>query len=99
MRTTQAVLVMAGILSVGALAAAAVFSSLVPGMTITQAAFAAEPNNQACLGNDFSGYAEGGSLFGAFIQSLAIFTGLGSEVQAHLGGFVPDTTIPNSCND
>ncbi len=99
MRRKQTALTTAGILSVAALAAIAVASSIVPGMNIMQTAYAAQPNNQACLGSDFSGYAQGGSVFGAFIQLLALFTGLGEEVQAHLAGFVPDTVIPNSCND
>jgi hypothetical protein len=62
-------------------------------------AFAAQPNNQACLGNDFSGYAQGGSLFGGFVNTLATGTkGIGNEIQLHLGGLVPDS-VPNSCND
>jgi hypothetical protein len=61
---------------------------------------AAEPNNQACLGNDFSGYAKGGSDFGAFVSGLAQNTqGIRNEVQAHLAGQVPDSVIENSCND
>ena len=63
-------------------------------------AAAAEPVNQACLGHDFSGYAQGGSSFGAFLAGLASTTdGVGTEVQFHLAGQVPDTTIPNTCND
>jgi opacity protein-like surface antigen len=63
-------------------------------------ASAAQPANQACLGHDFSGYAQGGSAFGGFIQTLATNTqGVGGEIQAHLAGLVPDTVIPNSCND
>ena len=61
---------------------------------------AAQPNNPACLGHDFSGYAQGGSAFGGFISSLAGATqGVGVEIQHHLAGEVPDTVIPNSCND
>jgi len=64
------------------------------------AASAAEPANHACLGHDFSGYAQGGSAFGGFIATVATNTqGIGGEVQAHLAGQVPDTVIPNSCND
>jgi hypothetical protein len=63
-------------------------------------ASAAEPTNQACLGHDFSGYAQGGSAFGGFVSTVASNTqGIGGEVQAHLAGLVPDTVIPNSCND
>ena len=64
-------------------------------------AFAAKPNNQGCLGNDFAGYAQGGSMFGNFISGLASSTaqGIGNEIQLHLGGLIPDSVIPNSCND
>jgi hypothetical protein len=63
-------------------------------------ASAAQPANQACLGHDFSGYAQGGSAFGGFVSTVASNTqGIGGEVQAHLAGLVPDTVIPNSCND
>jgi len=63
-------------------------------------ASAATPANQACLGHDFSGYAKGGSAFGGFISTVASSTGgFGNEVQAHLAGRVPDTVIPNTCND
>ena len=62
--------------------------------------FAAQPNNQACLGEDISGYAQGGSAFGGFIGGLAQNTqGVGGEIQAHQAGLVPDEIIPNSCND
>lgn len=63
-------------------------------------ASAAEPANQACLGHDVSGYAQGGSDFGGFIETLASSTqGVGAEIQAHLAGLVDDTVIENSCND
>jgi len=63
-------------------------------------ALAGPPNNQACLGNDFSGYAQGGSSFGAFVSGIASSTqGVGTEIQAHLAGQVPDSVIPNSCNN
>lgn len=68
--------------------------------TVTPSAFAAKPNNQACLGEDVSGYAQGGADFGGFISSIAESTpGVGSDIQAHLAGQVPDSVIPNSCND
>jgi hypothetical protein len=65
------------------------------------AAFAAEPNNQACLGKDFSSYAlAGGSSFGQFNAGLAQYVpGLGYPIQLHLAGWIPDSTVPNSCND
>lgn len=61
---------------------------------------AAQPNHQACLGEDISGYAQGGSDFGAFVSGLASsIPGVGEDIQAHLAGQVPDSAIPNSCND
>ncbi len=64
-------------------------------------ALAAEPNNQACLGKDFSSYARaGGSSFGQFNAELAQYVpGLGYPIQLHLAGYIPDGYIPNSCND
>ena len=75
------------------LAATLVFATI-PG------ALAAKPNNQACLGIDFSGYARGGIPdFGQFIADNIAPGGAGSEAQAHLAGQVDDGVIPNSCND
>jgi hypothetical protein len=90
-----------GLSAIAAIATIAVFSAIMPSTTTSgHLAFAAKPNNQACLGHDFSGYAQGGSLFGDFISFLATFTqGIGNEIQAHLAGLVPDSTIPNSCNN
>lgn len=87
--------------AVSALAAFAALSAVFATPASTgHLAFAAQPSNQACLGNDFSGYAQGGSLFGEFISTLATSTqGIGNEIQLHLGGLVPDPVIPNSCND
>lgn len=63
-------------------------------------AFAAMPKNQACLGKDFSGYAKVLQPFGQALVGLGLVEGgLGTEVQAHLAGFVPDSFIPNTCND
>lgn len=76
-----------------AIAAGLLFASSV-------SAYAAKPANQACLGHDFSGYAQSGPAFGSFVSGLAKNTGgVGTEVQAHLAGQVPDSVIPNSCND
>jgi hypothetical protein len=62
-------------------------------------AIAAQPANQGCLGHDFAGYAKAG-IVGASVSELASTTpGIGAEIQLHLGGQVPDTTIPNTCND
>jgi hypothetical protein len=64
-------------------------------------AAAAVPNNQGCLGADFSTYAQNGSGFGHFIEALATNStaGVGAEIQLHLAGQIPDTVIPNSCNN
>lgn len=76
-------------------------------------AFAAEPANLACLGEDFSGYARSGETnpvsivsfgpgvgFGGFISGLAVGTqGIGDEIQNHLSGGVSEAIISNSCND
>ena len=64
------------------------------------AVLAAMPNHQACIGKDISGYAQDGAGFGSFFSTLASNTqGIGDEVQAHQAGLVPDSVIPNSCND
>ena len=61
---------------------------------------AAKPHNQACLGHDVSGYAQGGADFGAFISGIATTTrGIGEEVQGHLAGQTPEEVLPNTCND
>ena len=97
MTKIQKVLKLCGLSAIAALTAIAAYSATA---STNHAAFAAKPNNQACLGHDFSGYAQGGSLFGDFILFLATFTqGIGNEIQAHLAGLVPDSTIPNSCNN
>jgi len=89
-----------GLSAIAALTAIAAYSAIMPSASTNHVAFATEPNNQACLGSDFSGYAQGGSLFGSFVSFLAMFTqGIGNEIQAHLAGLVPDSTIPNSCNN
>lgn len=67
-------------------------------VTFATPAAAAQPNNRACLGEDVRMYSQGGSSFGAFVSMLAE-GGVGMEIQAHLAGLVPDSTIPNTCND
>ena len=70
-------------------------------------AHAATPNNQGCLGADFSSYARYGSRisgpgseFGQFNAFLAQrFTGLGGPIQAHLAGLIPQEYVANSCNN
>jgi hypothetical protein len=68
-------------------------------VALASPAAAAEPNHQACLGNDIRAYAEAGPDFGAFVSALAADDGVGEEIQAHLAGDVPDAVLPNSCND
>lgn len=102
MITRQKIRKWSGLAAISAIAAIAALSAIFPTPASTgHLAFAAQPNNQACLGNDFSGYAQGGSLFGDFISNLSSSTtqGIGNEIQLHLGGLVPDSVIPNSCND
>ena len=63
-------------------------------------AFAAQPANHACLGEDFSGYAKDFQPLGQTLLSLGVVDGgLGTEVQLHQAGLVPDGFLPNTCND
>ena len=62
-------------------------------------AAAAQPNHQACLGEDVRSYAQGGPVFGAFVSGVVAVDGAGAEIQAHLAGAIPDEAIHNSCND
>src|SRR6266699_423979 len=91
---------------VGSLVGGALLAAILAGP-----ASAARPNNQACLGNDLSSYARfgspgggavvfsAGSGFGPFHQALEGSAGVGNVIQAHMAGLVPDTVLPNSCND
>ena len=78
----------------------AVFAAMAV-LALSGAVTAAKPNNQACVGHDISGYAQGGSAFGGFISGLARNGpgGFGTEIQLHMAGLIPDSVIPNSCND
>jgi len=67
-------------------------------VALASPAAGAQPNHPACLGQDIRAYAQGGSAFGSFVSGLAD-GGVGTEIQAHLAGLVPDTSTPNSCND
>ena len=87
------------------------FGAVALSVALAGSAMAAQPNNQACLGHDFSTYAqsgapgpilvtESGSGFGQFNASLAqAVPGLGLPIQTHLAGFIPDAYLVNSCND
>ena len=80
---------------------------------VASVALAATPNNQACVGKDFSSYArngnstgllvfDSGSGFGKTIVFIAQDfggTGVGPEIQNHMAGLVPDSVLPNSCNN
>ena len=80
----------------GALGAAT--AALVAAVVLAPPAAAAKPNHQACLGHDIRTYAALGSGFGAFVSGLSD-GGVGTEIQAHLAGLVPDEGVTNSCND
>jgi len=67
-------------------------------VALASPATAAQPNQQACLGEDIRTYAGMRAGFGAFVSGLSQ-GGVGEEIQAHLAGDVPDTVTPNSCND
>ena len=59
---------------------------------------AAEPANQACLGESFSALAGPG--FGPGVVSFAQKPGpFGQGIQAVLAGVVGDDVVPNTCND
>jgi hypothetical protein len=58
---------------------------------------AAQPANQACLGESFSALAGPG--FGPGVVSFAQNPGpFGDGIQAVLAGDVPDDVVPNTCN-
>ena len=63
-------------------------------------AAAAEPANQACIGESFSALAGPG--FGEGVVSFAQQPGkpgLGDGIQALQAGLVPDFVVPNTCNN
>ena len=67
------------------------------GLMMSQAG-AAQPANQACLGEDFSDLAGPG--FGPGVVSFAQNPGpFGQDIQAVLAGAVGDEVFPNTCND
>ncbi len=79
---------------------AAGFAAVTLAMVLATPAVAAKPNHQACLGQDIRTYAKGGSAFGSFVSGMAATgNGVGTEIQAHLAGQIPDGVLPNSCND
>ena len=81
-------------------AVAASLTAVAAALLLAAPAAAAQPNRQACLGEDLRTYAAAGSGFGSFVSGTATTTnGVGAEIQAHLAGAIPDDTQPNSCND
>ena len=63
-------------------------------LALATPAAAAQPNHQACLGEDIRFMAQGGPAFGAFVSGVLAVDGLGTEIQAHLAGNIPG----NSCS-
>jgi hypothetical protein len=84
---------------------AGVFVSVVVGPA--SAAGAAEPANQACLGESLSALASNQPAPGAFGAGVVGFAqdpnlpppGLGDGIQALQAGLVPDELVLNTCND
>lgn len=62
---------------------------------------AAEPANQACVGESLSSLAIGSA--GAFGEGTVSFAQLpgphGENIQLFQAGVVPDEVVPNTCND
>ncbi|MDH3704459.1 MAG: hypothetical protein OES57_00220 [Acidimicrobiia bacterium] len=90
--------------------AAAIFAgALFGGVGLAGTAGAAEPANQACIGDLFGGFASenGGPVPGAgevvapIAQNPEQFglNSFGDAIQALQAGAVPDEVQPNSCND
>lgn len=80
--------------------------------TLVSPTLAATPNNQGCVGQDFSGYARNGNSSGLLtfssgsgwgqihnVLATNATPGVGVEIQNHQAGLVPDFVIPNSCNN
>jgi hypothetical protein len=70
------------------------------------AASAAEPANQACVGQSLSALASTQPFPGAFGAAVVGFAqapdarpGLGDGIQVLQAGAVPDEVVPNTCND
>ena len=69
-------------------------------LSITAPATAAAPARQGCLGQDVSTYARWAGPHGGLVSHLArVERGMGSLVQIHQAGMLPDSVIENSCND
>lgn len=89
------------------IAAAVVAGALLGGVGFVDAAGAAKPANQACIGDLFGGFARenGGPVPGAgevvrdFAVNQPFGLTFGEGIQALQAGEVPDEVQPNSCND
>jgi hypothetical protein len=87
----------------------AVAAGLAAGVVLASgsAAGAAEPANQACVGESLSALATTQPAPGAFGAGVVGFAqdptlpppGLGDGLQALEAGAVPDEVVPNTCND
>ena len=93
--------------SKGLLAGAAA-AALAAGITLGAggAAGAGTPRTHACVGQSLSALASTQPAPGAFGQAVRSFAqdpmtapGLGDGIQALQAGAVPDTVVPNTCND
>jgi hypothetical protein len=92
-----------------ALVHAAVAAGLAVGLVLGSGtvAGAAEPENQACVGESLSALATDQLFPGAFGAGVVGFAqdpnlpppGLGDGLQALQAGAVPDEAVPNTCND
>ena len=73
--------------------------------TAVGVAGAGQPNNQACVGESLSVLASDQPGPGEFGQAVTEFAqapdgfGLGNNIQFLQAGLVPDTLVPNTCND
>ncbi len=75
-------------------------AAAVGGLMAAVPAAAAAPANRACLGHDISTYARADSPHGRLVATLAhTYDGLGTLLQAHQAGLLPDAFVANSCND
>ena len=90
-----------------ALGAGAAATCMLAGLSVSPAS-AAEPAQQGCLGETFSGYASSQDppLFGQAVVQAArvgggpdVGPGIGDTMQNLLAGTFPDQVVPNTCND
>lgn len=80
-------------------AGSTVVGATLTGLLLASPAGAAQPANRACFGVDLSGYARSDAPHGQLVSGLARKTGIGTLVQLHQAGQLPDAAFPNTCND